>query len=271
MNGPEVRVAERDTSPVKPASRAPVPTPTRIGWLVLAVVVFCSYNSWVFWRPLNGHDEILLGYLSELSASDQPNDLFFRGDLISAVIALTLATGWLLHRRRDLHQHWRVVASYALVLFGVSTFFDAFFAMDCSPTLSAVCARWERTGQLSTIHYLHTGTSVGAQLGITVSLAAGTIALAKARTRRRGTLILVAALAAIEILALVVMMGMLADGIPGIGYPQAVMVAVAASWCALVAVGHAEPGVWTVGGDDELDETFELANFPDADHLREGR
>ncbi len=271
MSGPEVRIAERDTSTMKPARRASVPTPTRVGWLVLAVLVFCSYNSWVFWRPLNGHDQILLGYLSELSASDQPNDLFFRGgDLVSAVIALALGIGWLLHRRRDLHQRWRVVASYALVLFGVSTFFDAFFAMDCSPTLSAVCARLERNGQLSTIHYLHTGTSVGAQLGITVSLAAGTIALAKARTRRRGTLIVVAALTATEFLALVVMMGMLADGVPGIGYPQAVMVAVAAGWCALVAVGHAEPGVWTMGGDDEPDETFELADFPD-DHPREGR
>ena len=46
-----------------------------------------TYNTWLLWRPLNGHARIFNGYLSELSASDQPHNFFFRGgDLITALI-----------------------------------------------------------------------------------------------------------------------------------------------------------------------------------------
>lgn len=245
------------------------PTPARIGWIVIAVVVFAAYNTWVLYHPLNGHDQIMNGYLSELSASDQPNDLFFRGgDLLTAVIALGLAARWLLtspdgrHRLPGLHRHWRLVGGLALLLFGLSTFFDAFFAMDCSPTLSLTCGQLERTGQLSTVHYLHTYTSVGAQIGITTSLIAATIALAKARARRPSTLWLTGGLALTEVAALVVMMSMLVDGDPGIGWPQAVMVVVAAAWCALVAIGHANPRLWTLHRLDDTDDTFELDDPP---------
>lgn len=234
---------------------------------MLAVVVFASYNTWILWHLLNGHDTIMNGYLSELSASDQPDNLFFRGgDLVTAVIALGLAARWLLPRthprRPGLHQHWRLVAGLALLLFGLSTFFDAFFSMDCSPTLSAVCGELERTGQLSTVHYAHTYTSVGAQIGITTSLIAGFIALIKARTGRPATRRLVGLLAGLEVVALVVMMSMLGAGVPGIGWPQAVMVLIAAGWCALVSIGHANPRLWSTHATDETDETNEFEDQP---------
>ena len=76
-----------------------------------------------------------------------------------------------------------------LVDLRTATFFDAFFAMDCSPTLSASCKVLEETGQLSTVHYAHTFTSVGAQVGIVASMIATYIAMVRSprqsRTRRR--------------------------------------------------------------------------------------
>ena len=103
-----------------------------------------------------------------------------------------------------------MVASVGLLIFGVATFFDAFFAMDCSPTLSASCKVLEETGQLSAAHYAHTFTSVGAQIGIVASMVATYIAMVRSprqsRTRRRVVLII----SAFEVVALTVMMVMLA-------------------------------------------------------------
>lgn len=56
-------------------------------WPLVSVAVLVTYNSWMWWRPLNGNASILNGFLSELAASNQPNALFFRlGDAVTAVI-----------------------------------------------------------------------------------------------------------------------------------------------------------------------------------------
>lgn len=211
-------------------------------WPVLGVVTLFTYNTWTLWKPVNGHERIFDGYLSELSASDQPHNLFFRGgDLVTAGIVLVLGSRALLlwHRHRPARPAWWFVAAAALTLFGLSTFFDAFFAMDCSPTLSAVCTVAEETGRLSTVHYGHTYTSVGAQTGIVASMVAAWIALQRSQVgsaRVRRWLLLVCV---VEVVALVVMMAMLAAGLPGLGYPQSVMVLTASIWFAGAGFGLA--------------------------------
>jgi F0F1-type ATP synthase membrane subunit c/vacuolar-type H+-ATPase subunit K len=225
----------------------PSPTEFRVGhlWPSVSVLTVLTYNTWLLWRPLNGHAKIFDGYLSELSASDQPHSFFFRGgDLITAVIVLALAIrAIVLWRRRTVALakrgeprpgRWWVVAWSALLIFGVATFFDAFFAMDCSPTLSETCRVAEETGRLSTVHYAHTYTSVGAQIGIVASMVATAIAMARSPWQSRTRTRVVVTVAALEVVALVVMMIMLGLRMPGLGYPQAVMVVVASLWFAAI-------------------------------------
>ncbi len=201
-------------------------------WLVFGVLTVFTYNTWVLWKPMNGRVAIFDGYLSEFSASDQPNDLFFRGgDLITAILVLIMGVAalWRWPARYPDRPRWHALGAILLGVFGLSTFFDAFFSMDCSPTLSERCRVAEAAGQLSTIHYAHDFTSVGAQIGICGSMIA--ICVAMFRNRLDGPLrVVMLGLTVAESLALVIMMAMLALGIPGIGYPQAVMVAVASLW-----------------------------------------
>ena len=235
----------------RPAGRPREVRPSATGararhlWPSLGALTLLSYNTWLLWRPLNIRPAIFDGYLSELSASDQPYSFFFRGgDLITAVIVLALAGRTIvLSRRRTAAVaerggprpgRWWVVAWSALLIFGVSTFFDAFFAMDCSPTLSETCRVAEETGRLSTIHYAHTFTSVGAQVGIVASMIATAIAMVRAPRPSRTRTRVVIAIAAFEVVALVVMMIMLVLRMPGLGYPQAVMVVVASLWFAAI-------------------------------------
>jgi hypothetical protein len=210
----------------------------RYVWPVLGSLTLLTYNTWALWE-VNGHARIFDGYLSEFSASDQPHSFFFRGgDLMTAVIVLLLVlrARHLVHAR-GVSGRWEVLAWLGLLLFGVSTFLDAFFSMDCSPTLSEACRVAEETGRLSLIHYAHTWTSVGAQTGIVTSMVAAYLALRLAGPRPgrgHGARRLVLVLALVEVVALVVMMAMLAAAAPGLGYPQAVMVLVASLWFAAV-------------------------------------
>jgi hypothetical protein len=210
----------------------------RFVWPVMGLLTLVSYNTWVLWQ-LNGHAGIFDGYLSELSASDQPHNLFFRaGDLTTAVITLAFVLrARQLARSRGALGRWEVLAWLGLLLFGVSTFLDAFFSMDCSPTLSDACRVAEETGRLSLVHYAHTWTSVGAETGIVTSMVAACLALRLAPSHPgRGATVcrLVLVLTVVEVGALVAMMAMLAAGAPGLGYPQVLMVLVASLWFALV-------------------------------------
>ena len=223
---------------------------------MLSVITVLTYNTWLLWRPINGRSEIFHGYLSELSASDQPGNLLFRaGDLITAVLVAALGVRaivlWRRHRRaaaaglRSPVGQWWPVAFGALLVFGVATFLDAFFAMDCSPTLSQACRVAEEAGELSSWHYAHTATSVGAQVGIVVSMVATLIAMLRSRRQTRARRVFVGCLAALEVSALTVMLVMLTLHLPGIGYPQAVMVVLASIWFAAI-------GFRLIGDDVEL-------------------
>jgi hypothetical protein len=212
-------------------------------WPSLSVLTLFTYNTWVLWRPMNAHRAIFDGYLSEFSASDQPHSFFFRGgDLTTALIVLALGTRslllWRARRRaarageQPVPGRWWAVAGAALIVFGVSTFLDAFFAMDCAPSVSEQCRVLEETGKLSTVHYVHTFTSVGAQIGIVASMVATYIAMMRSAQQIRTRRWVVFAICLLEVVALAVMMTMLVVHAPGLGYPQAVMVAVASLWFA---------------------------------------
>ncbi len=212
-------------------------------WPGLGSLTVLTYNTWVLWR-VNGHARIFDGYLSEFSASNQPHSFFFRGgDLITSVIVLVLVLrARHLTHARGVSGRWEVLAWLGLLLFGVSTFLDAFFSMDCSPTLSDACRVAEESGRLSLIHYAHTWTSVGAQTGIVTSMVAAYVALRRNATglarprpgRGLGVRRLVLVLALVEVVALVVMMALLVTAAPGLGYPQTVMVLAASLWFAAV-------------------------------------
>lgn len=213
------------------------------GWVLPALAVLVSYNTWLLWAPLNGHVRILDGYLSELSAGDQPRHLVFRGgDLITGLLVGPMAVAWLRQRLAagGSGRRWGVLSAAGLAVFAICTILDSLFPMDCAPTLSDACRAAEDAGRLSPAHVIHTGTSVGAQLGIVVSLIAGALASRSA---------VVVTLAVIEVLALTTMMIMLLSGSPGLGYPQMIMVAGASVWCA--AVGLHLAGVARLGGDHD--------------------
>lgn len=212
-------------------------------WPALGVSSMVSYNTWLLWWPLNGRSAVFNGYLSELSASDQPNNLFFRGgDLVTGLLVLTVAIRAVqLSRRHGRHPSpWLLVAAVGLVVFGLSSIGDAVLAMDCSPTLSSSCRGLEGSGQLSTGHYLHTGTSVAAQAGIITSLAAARWAVRESAATAPRRLALLSVICAVEAVALIVMLGMIVAGMPGFGYPQVVMVVAASVWFAAV-------GFWLLG------------------------
>jgi hypothetical protein len=226
--------------PPDPSATPPVdPHPRRaLLWPVLGVIAMITYNTWVLWIPVNGHPHILDGYLSELSASDQRNDLFFRGgDLITALIVGALGIRAVLVWRHRARSAWWLVSAWALIAFAVATFFDAFFAMDCSPTLSEACRIAEETGQLSSIHYAHTYTSVIAQTGVVTSILAAYIALRRSdplAIHRRWWLL---AGCVVEVGALAIMLVMIGADLPWLGIPQAVIVLVASIWFAAVGFG----------------------------------
>lgn len=132
------------------------------------------------------------------------------------------------------------MAAVGLVVFGLSSIGDAVLAMDCSPTLSSSCRGLEGSGQLSTGHYLHTGTSVAAQAGIIASLAAARWAVRESAATAPRRLALLSVICAVEAVALIVMLGMIVAGMPGFGYPQVVMVVAASVWFAAV-------GFWLLG------------------------
>jgi len=208
-------------------------------WPMLGVLTVLTYNTWALWSPTNGDPRILNGYLSELSASDQPHNLFFRGgDMVTALIvgALGLRALLIWPRLSAVRRRWWVVAATGLILFALTTFLDSFLSMDCSPTLSNQCKVLEEGGQLSAVHYAHTFTSVGAQIGIVGSMVAAYIAMRRTHVGGaswRRALLLVCL---VEMGALTVMMGMLAVGALGLGFPQAVMVVVSSVWFAAVGV-----------------------------------
>src|SRR4051794_766553 len=230
------------SDPVTMREREKVRHRSVVVWPVLGLIAMVTYNTWALWEPVNGHAHILDGYLSELSASDQPGDFFFRGgDLATSLIVGALGIRALLVWREREYRRWWLVSGWALGGFAVATFFDAFFAMDCSPILNERCAALEDAGRLSAIHYAHTYTSVAAETAIVTSLIAAYLGVRRRypRSLRRRRLMLAAC--AVEVIALIVMLIMIDAKVPLLGFPQMIMVLVASLWFAAVGFGVLGP------------------------------
>jgi hypothetical protein len=148
-------------------------------WL-LAAIAGIMYASWLLQFFLNPALDPVNGYVSELSASDQPYHLLFSaGDFGSGLLTIVVVVTVL----RAVRPRGHALAGWlALILFGVFSIADSLFAMDCAPNSDTTCALRERAGKVSFAHQFHSVTSVCVVTAGIVSLVALTIA---ARRHRR--------------------------------------------------------------------------------------
>jgi hypothetical membrane protein len=159
-------------------SREPGTVPA-FAWL-LAALAGLTYASWVLQFPLNPGLDPVNGYVSELSASDQPfHYLFAAGDFVTGLLTIVVVLAVL----RSVHPRGFALAGWlALVVFGVFSIADSLFAMDCAPNSDTTCALRERSDKVSFAHQFHSVTSVVVVTAGIISLIALTIA---ARRNRR--------------------------------------------------------------------------------------
>jgi hypothetical protein len=129
--------------------------PQVVAWL--AAVAAVTYSSWVLGYLLRPGLDAVDGYVSELSASDQPlHWVFSGGDLVTGVIMIGVSIVALLRLRR---RPWAVAGWIFLLLFGIWAIGDATFSMDCAPSMDTTCALRERAGNVSFSHEFHSVTS----------------------------------------------------------------------------------------------------------------
>lgn len=138
-------------------SAAPGPGRLPLSAGIAAAVAGLSYSSWILEFPLHTKIDVVDGYVSELSATDQHwHRLFSAGDLVTGILVIfTAVSGLVLLRRRP----WTVLGWGFLLLFGVSAIGDAVFSMDCAPSMDTSCALRERVGKVSFAHQFHDVTS----------------------------------------------------------------------------------------------------------------
>ncbi|WP_285568603.1 DUF998 domain-containing protein [Actinoallomurus iriomotensis] len=153
-------------------SREPGMVPV-FAWL-LAAIAGITYASWVLQFLLNPELDPVNGYVSELSASDQPyHFLFSAGDFVSGLLTIIVVAAVL---RAVRPRGYAMAGWLALFLFGVFSIADSLFAMDCAPNSDTTCALRERAGKVSFAHQFHSVTSVCVVTAGIVSLVALTIA-----------------------------------------------------------------------------------------------
>jgi len=125
---------------------------------ILAAVAAVTYSSWVLGFLLRPGLDFVDGYVSELSASDQPlNWVFSGGDLVTGVLMIIVATAALF---RLVPKPWSVAGWLFLLAFGFWAIGDAIFSMDCAPSMDTACALRERAGNVSFAHSFHAVTSI---------------------------------------------------------------------------------------------------------------
>jgi hypothetical membrane protein len=153
-------------------SREPATVPAFAWWS--AALAGIAYASWVLQLPLNPGLDPVNGYVSELSASDQPfHYLFAAGDFVSGLLTIVVVAAVL----RSVRPRGCALAGWlALVVFGVFSIGDSLFAMDCAPNSDTTCALRERSGTVSFAHQFHSVTSVCVVTAGIISLIALTIA-----------------------------------------------------------------------------------------------
>ncbi|MCO6011192.1 DUF998 domain-containing protein [Actinoallomurus purpureus] len=140
----------------------------------LAAVAGIVYSSWVLQFLINPHLDAVNGYVSELSATDQPYHGFFSGcDFLAGAVSIAVAA---LVVRRFRPRGWALGGWLALLLFGAFSIGDSLLAMDCAPNSDPTCALRERAGTVSFAHEFHSVTSTLVVMSGIVSLIALTIA-----------------------------------------------------------------------------------------------
>jgi hypothetical protein len=158
-------------------SHAPDEVPA-FAW-VLAALAGLTYAFWVLQFPLNPELDPVNGYVSELSASDQPYHLLFSaGDFVSGLLTIVVVAAVL---RAVRPRGYALTGWVALVLFGAFSIADSLFAMDCAPNSDTGCALRERAGKVSFAHQFHSVTSVAVVTAGILSLVALTIAARRDR------------------------------------------------------------------------------------------
>ncbi|WP_345354975.1 DUF998 domain-containing protein [Actinoallomurus liliacearum] len=141
---------------------------------VLAAVAGVVYSSWILQFLIDPKLDAVNGYVSELSATDQPYHGFFSGcDFLAGALSIVVAAVVL---RRLRPRGWALVGWAALLWFGVFSIGDSLFAMDCAPNSDPTCALRERAGTVSFAHEFHSVTSTLVVTSGIVSLIALTIA-----------------------------------------------------------------------------------------------
>ncbi|TYB46156.1 DUF998 domain-containing protein [Actinomadura chibensis] len=129
--------------------------PVRV--IVLAAVAGVSYATFLLENLLSPKLDFLNGYVSELSAVDQPfHAVYSAGDFVTGVLSILVA----LETLRRLSRRPLATAGWAFLgLFGVCAIGDASFPLDCAPSLETWCALRERSGHVSFSHEFHSVTS----------------------------------------------------------------------------------------------------------------
>lgn len=133
----------------------PGTVPMRV--IVLAAVAAVTYSTFVLENVLSPKLDFFNGYVSELSASDQPYHLVYSaGDLVTGLLSIMVAAETL---RRLTRRPLATAGWTFLGLFGVCAIGDASFPLDCAPSLETWCALRERSEHVSFSHEFHSVTS----------------------------------------------------------------------------------------------------------------
>jgi hypothetical membrane protein len=161
-------------------SREPGMVPA-FAWL-LAALAGVTYASWLLQFAVNPELDPVNGYVSELSASDQPyHYLFAAGDFVSGLLVIVVVVAVL---RAVRPRGYALVGWISLVVFGVFSIGDALFAMDCAPNSDTTCALHERAEKVSFAHQFHSVTSACVVTAGIISLIALTVASRRHRRWR---------------------------------------------------------------------------------------
>ncbi|MBE1531425.1 DUF998 domain-containing protein [Actinomadura algeriensis] len=125
--------------------------------VVLACAAAVCYASFLLEHLFSPQLDAVNGYVSELSAADQPfRFVYGGGDALTGVMTLTIVVGALrrLRRRPLATAGWTFLGA-----FGVGAIGDAVFPLDCAPSLQTGCALRERSEHVSFSHTFHSFTS----------------------------------------------------------------------------------------------------------------
>ncbi|QFG27297.1 DUF998 domain-containing protein [Actinomadura sp. WMMB 499] len=124
---------------------------------VLACAAAVCYASFLLEHLFSPRLDTVNGYVSELSAADQPFRLVYGGgDALTGVLTLAIVAGAL----RKLRRRPLATAGWSFLgLFGLCAVGDAVFPLDCAPSLQTSCALRERSSHVSFSHAFHSVTS----------------------------------------------------------------------------------------------------------------